>query len=75
VLAKTNQNLKELIVLNGKCPCERPSIRCYNFVIVGSTGAGKTTFCDSLINYLMGVEFFDQFRYKLIDERIQSQGK
>ena len=33
------------------------------------TGAGKTTMIDSLINFLLGVNFYDKFRYKLIDER------
>ena len=33
------------------------------------TGSGKTTFIDSFINFVMGVEFYDKFRYKLIDER------
>lgn len=33
------------------------------------TGSGKTTMIDSFINYLMGVEYYDKFRYKLIDER------
>lgn len=33
------------------------------------TGTGKTTLIDSLINFLLEVEFYDQFRYKLIDER------
>jgi len=37
--------------------------------VVGMTGTGKTTLIDSLINYLLGVEFYDLFRYKLIDER------
>jgi len=56
-------------ILRGDCPCAKASHRCYNFVVVGMTGAGKTTLIDSMINYLLGVEFFDQFRYKLIDER------
>lgn len=33
------------------------------------TGSGKTTLIDSMLNYLLGVEFFDKFRYKLVDER------
>ncbi len=35
------------------------------------TGTGKTTLIDSMINYLMGIEFYDKFRYKLIDETLQ----
>jgi len=42
-------------------------------VVVGSSGAGKTTLIDSIANYFLGVEFYDNFRYKLIDERIQNQ--
>jgi len=33
------------------------------------TGSGKTTLIDSLLNYLLGIEYYDDFRYKLIDER------
>lgn len=33
------------------------------------TGTGKTTLIDSFINYILGVEFYDKFRYNLIDER------
>ena len=36
---------------------------------MGRTGAGKTTYIDSFINYLLGVDFYDKFRYKLVDER------
>jgi uridine kinase len=42
--------------------------KCYNIVVVGVTGAGKTTFCDSLVNFFLGVDFYNDFRYKLIDE-------
>ena len=35
---------------------------------MGQTGAGKTTLVDSFFNYLMGIDYFDKFRYKLIDE-------
>ena len=38
-------------------------------MVTGQTGAGKTTLIDSLANYLLGVEFYDQFRYKIVDEK------
>ena len=40
-----------------------------NLVVLGQTGSGKTTLVDSFINYLLGVDFYDKFRYKLVDER------
>ena len=61
--------------MKGKCPCARQSARCYNFVVVGGTGAGKTTLIDSFINYLFGIDFYDTFRYKLIDEYIKDEDK
>ena len=47
---------------------------------VGQTGSGKTTFLNALYNYIMGVEYSDPFRVKLVDEKInknltQSQTK
>ena len=62
-------NEDEQIVIKGLCPCKKQSQRCFNFVVVGMTGSGKTTLIDSLVNYCLGVEFYDKFRYKLIDER------
>jgi GTPase SAR1 family protein len=53
----------------GGCCCEEAVDRVYNFLVLGQTGAGKTTFVDSYINFLVGVEFYDKFRFKLIDER------
>jgi len=55
-------------VLKCKCPCSPRSQRCYNFVVVGVTGAGKTTLINAFINFLMGVGYKTKFRYKLIDE-------
>ena len=40
-----------------------------NIVVLGQTGCGKTTLVDSFLNYILGVDFFDKFRYKLVDER------
>lgn len=35
----------------------------------GKTGSGKSTMLDVMVNYLAGVEFTDNYRYTLIDER------
>ena len=40
-----------------------------NILLMGYTGSGKTNFIDCFVNYLLGVELCDKFRYKLTDER------
>ena len=37
-------------------------------MLVGATGSGKTTLINSMINYYFGVEYEDNFRFKLITE-------
>ena len=39
-----------------------------NLLVMGQTGAGKTTLVDSILNYLLGIDYYDKFRYKLVDE-------
>ena len=36
--------------------------------ILGPSGSGKTTLLNSYVNYLMGIKFIDDFRYKIIIE-------
>ena len=58
-------NLHELY--EGSCNCNvRKDTK--NFLLMGYTGSGKTTFIDCFVNYLLGVEQCDKFRYKLADE-------
>ena len=38
-------------------------------MVAGQTGAGKTTLIDCFTNFLLKVELYDTFRYKLVDER------
>lgn len=42
-------------------------------LVVGATGAGKTTLINGLVNYLYGVEWADPYRFKLISESSESK--
>lgn len=35
-------------------------------MLVGATGSGKSTLVDGIVNYVMGVDFDDSFRFTLI---------
>ena len=43
-------------------------IKAVIFMMVGQTGCGKTTLLNSFINYLLGIEIDDDFRYEIIHE-------
>ena len=42
--------------------------RYYTLLIIGEIGSGKTTLLDVFVNYLAGINFEDEWRYKLANE-------
>ena len=52
----------------GQCPCKK-QMQCKNYIVLGQTGAGKSTFLDSFISYLINMRLHENKRYKLINER------
>ena len=42
-----------------------------NFMVIGETGVGKSTWLHCFINYLQGIELEEKYRYYLFDEKKQ----
>ena len=38
-------------------------------LVLGPSGAGKTTFVDSFVNFVLGIEIQDNFRYRVVNEK------
>ena len=47
---------------------EEEKSQAITLMVIGGTEAGKTTFLNSYLNYLLGVQLTDKFRYKIINE-------
>jgi GTP-binding protein EngB required for normal cell division len=53
--------------LGERCNKQRKTI-----LLMGATGLGKTTLINGMINYILGVEWDDPFRFKLVDEKLKA---
>ena len=63
VYKNTKSQMKRLEL--GEITTEAPAKNEKVIMIVGATGSGKTTLINSMINYIFGVEYEDEFRFKL----------
>ncbi|KAG8127243.1 hypothetical protein E2320_014171 [Naja naja] len=50
---------------------ENPEVPNKVILVMGATGCGKTTLINGMINYILGVQWEDNFRFKLIHETNQ----
>ena len=52
-------------------PCASEKV----LMVLGAAGAGKSTLINGMINYIFGVQWKDNFRFKLITEEAKSQAQ
>ncbi|XP_012714227.2 uncharacterized protein LOC105922848 [Fundulus heteroclitus] len=47
-----------------------PKQQSRTIMVLGATGAGKSTLINGMINYILGVKWEDSYRFKLVDENL-----
>ena len=54
---------------------EEEERNCKSLLLVGESGVGKTTFINSLINFIMNVKYSDKNRFKIVNENNNNNNK
>ncbi|XP_057368488.1 uncharacterized protein LOC130689562 [Daphnia carinata] len=54
-------------------PNRSGNMTCKTILLMGATGSGKSTMINAMINYVLGVQWKDPFRFILVDEKETSQ--
>ena len=67
ITENSEEEKKKYKLEEGRCCCKKEN-RCFNFLVIGQSGSGKTTWIDAFLNHILGIEFYDKFRYRLVDE-------
>ena len=59
----------------GKAPeCEAAEKKPYKvLILMGATGSGKSSLINGMANYILGVEWSDNFRFRIVNETDRSQ--
>jgi GTP-binding protein EngB required for normal cell division len=55
----------------GNPDLEMTSAASKTILLTGATGSGKTTWINAMVNYVLGVEWDDPFRFILVDEDVR----
>lgn len=75
----TQQVMTDATKSIAKCHIGRPDSACKSpekvLMVLGATGAGKSTLINGMANYILGVEWEDDFRFKLIVDEPGTAGK
>ncbi len=50
-------------------------VECKTILLMGATGSGKTTLINSMVNYILGVKFEDDFRFLLVTDDPSPESK
>ena len=66
--ANSQNKIRKGVHTSCSCHTRTTGFRHKVLMMVGATGAGKTTLINGMANYILGVQWDDDFRFKLIDE-------